>query len=324
MFYVERGYPNELYHFGIKGMKWGVRRYQNKDGSLTTAGARRYNDTKNAYKNAKSEYRQARRAYSKSYDKAYGYSARHPISQFIGKSRKTKSTALWETAHDDARRANSAQASYRKAKSEYKNAKKAYKEEKKTKLTKEEKRKRAIKVGAAVAGTALAAYGTYKLAKYVQNERIAKATAKAEKYVNGNFFVKYGETGFKNGARETYYRNGRGRELTIGSKGSKEIGKYNAKVVARGRRMRDEMLDTRLDKGLSKVVNAGDAVGKTARKAGDAVGKTARKATNRVLDKIDPIYEYVPDKPQTRKTKWNGIDVTETITPYHKRKVRRG
>lgn len=35
---------NELYHHGIKGQKWGIRRYQNKDGSLTTAGRKRRNE----------------------------------------------------------------------------------------------------------------------------------------------------------------------------------------------------------------------------------------------------------------------------------------
>ena len=32
----------ELYHWGVKGMKWGVRRYQNADGSLTERGRKRY------------------------------------------------------------------------------------------------------------------------------------------------------------------------------------------------------------------------------------------------------------------------------------------
>ena len=33
---------DELTHFGIKGQRWGIRRYQNKDGSLTKAGKKHY------------------------------------------------------------------------------------------------------------------------------------------------------------------------------------------------------------------------------------------------------------------------------------------
>lgn len=42
----------ELYHWGVKGMKWGVRRYQNKDGSLTPAGRKRYAEPHEDYKRA--------------------------------------------------------------------------------------------------------------------------------------------------------------------------------------------------------------------------------------------------------------------------------
>lgn len=43
----------ELMHYGIKGQKWGVRRYQNKDGSLTAAGKKRYDTLTSAADKAK-------------------------------------------------------------------------------------------------------------------------------------------------------------------------------------------------------------------------------------------------------------------------------
>ena len=35
-------YPNELMHYGIKGQKWGIRRFQDEAGRLTEAGRKRY------------------------------------------------------------------------------------------------------------------------------------------------------------------------------------------------------------------------------------------------------------------------------------------
>lgn len=56
---------SELYHHGIKGMHWGVRRFQNPDGTLTAAGKRRERrDQARADKAARKEAKAARkRAY---------------------------------------------------------------------------------------------------------------------------------------------------------------------------------------------------------------------------------------------------------------------
>ena len=72
---------NELYHHGIKGQKWGVRRYQNKDGSLTNAGKNR-NYNKRNMKNADTQ----------NLDK-WGTDKDHNILYISGKSGSGKSTA---------------------------------------------------------------------------------------------------------------------------------------------------------------------------------------------------------------------------------------
>jgi len=43
-------YPGELYHHGIKGQKWGLRRFQNKDGSRTPLGRKRRQETEDLSK----------------------------------------------------------------------------------------------------------------------------------------------------------------------------------------------------------------------------------------------------------------------------------
>lgn len=46
---------NEVYHHGVKGMKWGVRRYRNKDGTLTNTGKKRLIEEQRTKNTAKTQ-----------------------------------------------------------------------------------------------------------------------------------------------------------------------------------------------------------------------------------------------------------------------------
>lgn len=78
---------NELYHFGVHGMKWGLRRYQNPDGSLTDEGREHY-----------------------------GYGIRKVFGDMKAKRQARKIEVKRAKALEAARKARAEKAEYRKAK----------------------------------------------------------------------------------------------------------------------------------------------------------------------------------------------------------------
>ena len=112
----------ELYHYGVKGMKWGVRRYETADGKLTAAGKARYGNVGQAkldYKNAKKARSEANRAYNRAVKRAERGSigGLSPI-----KKHREANKARWDAVDDRAADWRSANKATRQAKKDLHNA----------------------------------------------------------------------------------------------------------------------------------------------------------------------------------------------------------
>ncbi len=107
---------DELYHYGVLGMKWGHRK------ALPTS------DIKSRVDRAKADYKEAKKKSRKSFNKAYNYNSVHPIAALsggktkYGKKVNNKMTNLWTKAVDDADRTVNAKNAYKNAKQQHKEA----------------------------------------------------------------------------------------------------------------------------------------------------------------------------------------------------------
>ena len=152
-------YSDYLVHHGIKGQKWGVRRFETKSGHLTSAGKKRYDDSGDGQK-----------------------------TSAAGKKKSSKAATY-------------------------------------------------AKIGAAVVATGLAAYGAYKLSKYVKSEAGKKSFREGKYYAENMFYKPMSQM------LDKYYKTGNKADLDESKAFNTAYKKTLGNVDARTKKVSSNTLD---------------------------------------------------------------------------------
>lgn len=247
-------------HHGIKGQKWGVRRWQNKDGSLTPAGYDHYGvERKKAIVKKQSEaYNEAVREYNRTGDYQKYIKSKNELRYAKRELSDAKARAGFKEQGDVSKRQKALIEKYKKQGFTQDEAEVA--------AYKRDEAERIAKAALGVSVAALAAYGAYKYADYAFDKTIStkdvlyRVAQSSDKGVHDAFYAVFDKSNHDKKAYNGLYA----QQLKSGAYGrlvqhvyEKKIG-VNSNIKMASRKHAKELLAEELLRGdnLRKAVSA--------------------------------------------------------------------
>ena len=120
--YIYNPESGELYHYGVKGMKWGVRKKREESADVARARSA-MNAAKGVRNEARSTNRRANLEANRAFSEAYNKNGIH-----ITKKGRERNQQRWERSYETAKAAEQTKKDYKQAKKDYKQAKRDFNE----------------------------------------------------------------------------------------------------------------------------------------------------------------------------------------------------